>query len=105
MIIGLITQDPHPSNQVVYILNGLWALFFVPYFVLCLMYGCGGLDRFQARGPYKVGGKEFWSKSTGCKVLMFYPVDDQEYDKNIGASMWDVFRFPGREEAAIKSMV
>ena len=52
-----------------------------------------------------MGGKEFWSKATGCKVLMFYPVDAEEYAKKISEKTWDIFRFPGREEAAIKSMV
>ena len=46
MIHGLCTGDLHPSKTVLYSLNGVWAVFFVPYIVLSLMYGCGGLDRF-----------------------------------------------------------
>jgi len=55
---------------------------------MMLCFGCGGLDRHEVRGKYKVGAKEFWSKTTGCKVLMFYPIDKEEYDGKIKKSEW-----------------
>ena len=63
------------------VINSIWGTFFLIYLMMVLVYGCGGLDRFEPSGEYKVGAQEFWTETHNhkVKVLMYYPIDEREY--------------------------
>lgn len=84
-------------------INSIWGFCFIIYFMLMLVYGCGGLDRFEDNGQYKIGATEFWSKKTCCKVLVYYPIDYEEYIDKIRARPFKYNRFT-QPENFIKSM-
>ena len=75
------------------VINSIWGTFFLIYLMMVLVYGCGGLDRFEASGEYKVGAQEFWSEETKCKVLVYYPIDESEYIDKIRHRPFRYWRF------------
>ena len=53
----------------------VYAVLWVFYGVLSLVYGFGGMGRLKVGGKYKVGAREFKFKTTSTKCLVFYPID------------------------------
>lgn len=46
--------------------------------------GWGNLNKYQSSGPYKVGTKLIRSDTLGNEILVYYPMDQEDYDEMIG---------------------
>lgn len=73
-------------------LAGLWIPFFAIYIQKWYQYGVSPYSNFKSNGPYKVGAKDYYT-STGGHVVVYYPIDVEEYDSKIEDQSFAKYRY------------
>jgi hypothetical protein len=80
------------------VVTAVTGIYLITYLALCASYGCGDMSRFKTRGKkYRVGVREFRFKSRETKCLIFYPIDEEEYQAKIGTKKANYYRFEDKE--------
>ena len=74
-----------------YVVTIVYMILFTVYAVQTMIYGCGGMNHVELGGLYKVGVRSFKFKSTDSEWLVFYPIDQQEFDKKKNTHQFKYF--------------
>jgi len=74
--------DWQPSKYI----GGLLGILILYYLFMNVLFGWGGFKEFNTTGKYRVGARVIRSDPLGNEVLVMYPMDEDEYQQNIGSS-------------------
>jgi len=61
----------------------IYCIFLLTAIILTLIWGEANFDRVKMTGPFQVGHLDYMCKKTGIYVSVWYPMDQDEYDRTI----------------------